>query len=504
MHFGNKFVRTFILLLVATCCGCATILSPEKEPNILSSEPAGASVVDENNKTLGTTPFKLATLNKSVRVLRLKKEGYRDMEINITRKNKNELLFLDAMLFCIPCIVDIPNGNTSYIIPRNATVRLRKDPVNKGGTIAIMVDKPVIGTSVNSFPGKINSVPKGFGEHAARWSIGDIDDQPDVIVQASKGNFLELSSWNSDAERGAGFRPKLILRPEITQLSFELKGKSMKDYEGSESIACNWNVFSVNNRSNKLGSFQTVTSVRRSPGSLQPILDQLMMESTLDLLEIDSLYAFLKKAETINTAESKGSELKITGAKPVSYTSSKEMLRQVKSGVVTVLMDEGFGSGVIVSGDGYIVTNYHVVENRQHVQVKLNAELKLNATVVKVNPDYDLALLKVEAEDLKALAFGNSDEAEAGDEVYAIGTPMEMSLGQTVTRGIISGRRIINGMNFLQTDVSINPGNSGGPLLNERGEVIGIVTMKLSGKGIEGIGFGIPSNSIIEMLNIKF
>ena len=105
---------------------------------------------------------------------------------------------------------------------------------------------------------------------------------------------------------------------------------------------------------------------------------------------------------------------------------------------------------------------------------------------------------------MKALSFGNSDSTGTGDEIFAAGTPLDKSLGQTVTRGIISGYREWNGVNFIQTDVSINAGNSGGPLLNQKGEIIGITTMKAFGKGIEGIGFGIPSNVVIDMMNIKF
>jgi serine protease Do len=142
-------------------------------------------------------------------------------------------------------------------------------------------------------------------------------------------------------------------------------------------------------------------------------------------------------------------------------------------------------------------------KDEKNISVKLNRDLKLKATLVKTNKDYDLALLRVDVEDLKAIAIGNSNEMEVGDEVYAIGTPMDESFGQTITKGIISGERLINGIKFIQTDVSINPGNSGGPLINDKGEMIGITTMKIAAQGVEGIGFCIPSNAVLEMLNIK-
>ena len=91
-----------------------------------------------------------------------------------------------------------------------------------------------------------------------------------------------------------------------------------------------------------------------------------------------------------------------------------------------------------------------------------------------------------------------------GEEIFAIGTPMEAALSQSVSRGILSGRRDIEGRSLLQTDVSINPGNSGGPLIDENGLVVGVATLKISGKGLEGLGFGVPMSQALEMLNISF
>ena len=178
------------------------------------------------------------------------------------------------------------------------------------------------------------------------------------------------------------------------------------------------------------------------------------------------------------------------------------MIAAAAGAVVTIENENSFGSGVIISSEGYIVTNCHVVKNKKSVTVKLKQNKKYKAEIVKVNGDYDLALLKISAEDLKTLSFGNSDSSQESDEVFAIGTPVDKNLGQSVTKGIISGHMEWNGVKFIQTDVSINPGSSGGPLLNSGGEIIGITTMKISAKGVEGIGFCISSNDVLEMLNI--
>ena len=162
------------------------------------------------------------------------------------------------------------------------------------------------------------------------------------------------------------------------------------------------------------------------------------------------------------------------------------------------------GSGFIISADGYIVTNNHVVEDADKITVKLNGDKSdgLPAKIVGTDSETDLALLKVESKDkLPVLKFGNSDAMEVGDWVVAIGNPFGLS--NTVTAGILSakGRDIHAGPfdNFLQTDASINPGNSGGPLINMAGEVIGINTA-ISANG-QGIGFAIPSSLASKVIN---
>lgn len=170
----------------------------------------------------------------------------------------------------------------------------------------------------------------------------------------------------------------------------------------------------------------------------------------------------------------------------------------------------GTGTGVVISQDGYIVTNAHVIYDSEHgyglaskISVLLNDNSTNEAEVIGYDVDCDLAVLKIEAENLTAAEFGSSDELRLGESVTAIGNPLGFDLMNTVTKGIVSGlnRSItINdkSMNLIQTDAAINSGNSGGPLINKYGQVIGINSSKLSSTygsaSIEGIGFAIPSD----------
>jgi serine protease Do len=161
---------------------------------------------------------------------------------------------------------------------------------------------------------------------------------------------------------------------------------------------------------------------------------------------------------------------------------------------------QGLGSGVIVSPDGVILTNNHVVEQADSIQVTMPDGRALNAKVVGTDPDSDLAVLRVDEKNLPYLEFGDSDAIEVGEWVMAIGNPFSEALRHTVTAGIVSAKgREVNMSptynDFIQTDASINPGNSGGALVNMEGELIGINTAIISQTGTNnGIGFAIPSN----------
>jgi serine protease DegQ len=164
----------------------------------------------------------------------------------------------------------------------------------------------------------------------------------------------------------------------------------------------------------------------------------------------------------------------------------------------------GLGSGVIVSPNGFILTNNHVVEGADEIEVTLNDRRSTRAKVIGTDPDTDLAILKIELDRLPVIVLGDSDSAQVGDRVLAIGNPF--GVGQTVTSGIVSalGRNqlgINTFENFIQTDAAINPGNSGGALVDTNGNLLGINTAIYSRSGGNmGIGFAIPVSTAKQVL----
>lgn len=217
-----------------------------------------------------------------------------------------------------------------------------------------------------------------------------------------------------------------------------------------------------------------------------------------------------------------GSSSNFINASPVSANSSltvAQIAKKVGPAVVGISTksiaqndiglsqnQEGMGSGIIINEQGYILTNYHVINGAQEVKVIFNDKKEVSAKVINYDSNMDLAIIKV-TDNVKMPAvaeLGSSDAIQVGDPVVAIGNPMGKELLGSVTTGIISAKNreiqesagSTSKQTFLQTDAAINPGNSGGALLNSLGQVIGVNTAKLGGNGVEGLGFAIPMDSI--------
>jgi S1-C subfamily serine protease len=461
---------------------CATILNPNKpgaDAVYITSNTPDAQVYDAKNRPLGTTPLRYSLpAGEASSTLTIEKENYTSSTVIIERKEKAGLAFLDAMLLCIPCLVDYPTGNI---------YKYNRDSVNV-------------------------SLKRIYKE--------DVDRVTFLIQDAEFKDIREGSMIGNDGKEPIYFKKSTyntyMYKSEICGLAKESRyfvANCNNSGDKDNSIMLNANTIQVTPQFRKIDI--RVTKVN---GEYQRTVDLdvtwiFAKRSGVTVKTIDASYTGTGQSlenkvlsESKNAAEplSKFDEIKVKKATTPEFKKNKELIQFLMRGVVTIKHDDGHGSGYFISKDGFLITNYHVVKDKKIVKVQLNESVTLAADVIRFDERYDVALLKVNGEDFNALEMINSDSAQTGDDVIAIGTPEDLSLGQSVTKGIISGKRKIAEKIFLQTDVTINSGNSGGPLLNENGGIIGMVTMKLVGKGVEGIGFCVPTNTIIEALNLKY
>jgi len=222
-----------------------------------------------------------------------------------------------------------------------------------------------------------------------------------------------------------------------------------------------------------------------------------------------------KRASILTAATSPGPLLNVT---PEFYTAGlaasptrdvQDLVKQLGEAVVQVRTPEGLGSGFFINSDGYLITNFHVIEGETEISVEvyrqtggqLDRETYKQVRIIAINKFHDLALLHIEdknAPRFKYVTLGSSDALNTGDSVFAIGSPM--GLERTVTEGILSTKtREMEGELYLQTTAQINPGNSGGPLFNLAGEVVGVTNMKILFG--EGLGFAIPVELVKNFLD---
>ncbi len=227
----------------------------------------------------------------------------------------------------------------------------------------------------------------------------------------------------------------------------------------------------------------------------------------ISLIEAPASTGSQPAAGSFSTAARKAAPavVSINTSKEVRHPRSNDPWFQFFFGDQGPQAQTGLGSGVIISPEGYILTNNHVVEGADEIEVTLTDSRRASATVIGTDPDTDLAVLKVQLDKLPVIVLGDSDKLDVGDQVLAIGNPF--GVGQTVTSGIVSalGRThlgINTFENFIQTDAAINPGNSGGALVDVNGNLMGINTAIYSRSGGSmGIGFAIPVSTAKQVLD---
>lgn len=298
-------------------------------------------------------------------------------------------------------------------------------------------------------------------------------------------------------------RAKVYVLPVVKKLALDLAEYDDHAF-GTVELTVDWRFFSGLRPDSLLFSYERATTYHAFQDAPSEVLALAARAAGRRLTEEEGLADRLAALYTVALALGKGDPILIPKPRTVQFAGRKDMMTALVKAVVTVQTADGHGSGFIIGNDGYIITNAHVVGTEGKVKVRFEQGFTLDGTVQKVNTDHDLALIKTPGSDLAALAIGNDAELLLGEELFAIGTPLDQQLGQSVTRGIMSGRREFRGKSFLQTDVSINAGNSGGPLLDENGKVVGVTTRKVSEGGVEGIGFAVPISTALDMLNITF
>jgi V8-like Glu-specific endopeptidase len=464
-----------------------------------------------NDELLSDAPKSI--LKKSIKYdqILIKTEGYLDSEIKLPINETYELVISDVKksqinnqdYFDFNAIDDRPNNGIFYVFiePKRTS-------------------KTTIGRLVlNDFENSIKPHSLIGVNDNKRYQMVDKDVAYDPIFGTQKSirtqicNAFHMNNYRinhceklNDAESSNAYKQKYVsIRPILKKFNFKIyNSKNKNDYinYGFYNLKMNYEIqlFNQKNINIEILNFGNFNS--QDPNDLfrKAIYDNIsiFISDSITRNQINSNNELFNKeylADSIPAA--------FYGT---NYKDFKEVIKNVTNAVVTIKSDdESFGSGFLINPNGVIVTNYHVVDGSKKIIVNVGKDTSsFDAKIIKYDDYYDVAVLKISKANLPYLILKPNKDVEVGEPVIAIGTPAHVDLGQSVSKGIVSGNRTIEDRTYIQTDVSINPGNSGGPLINEKGEVIGVVVMKIVGRGLEGLGFAIPSDKIIELMNIKY
>jgi len=340
-----------------------------------------------------------------------------------------------------------------------------------------------------------------------------------------KGGFIDSTNANLLKSKTNG----IYLEGEITELqvisirnskAYYMSQKDTKTPNGAlwaqaifrgyfyYRLSCKWTIKDAYDNTKKEFTIPSASGLFAAENSL--IQDSVISKALKDacennlheLFENQEFKALLKAENANGNANTAVQNINRPAQKPQSFENAMQACATI---LVEKNKEKGHGSGFFISTDGYLITNYHVVANMDKITVKTNDGKTHSAKVLRFDFENDLALLKIEATSPFAFEIPTDKNYKIGIDVFTIGTPSYESLGQTLSKGILSGARTSEaGNEVLQTDVSVNPGNSGGPLLNKEFQLIGVVNSKLMGRGVEGIAFGSAAKDLLKQLNLAY
>ena len=378
--------------------------------------------------------------------------------------------------------------------------------------LADLEDGRVIGRTTDKFGATVPLKWEGYTK------LGSQEFRSVFTEQLQRAGFAtglkEATKLFSDQSNERPKLPRFVVGVQLIDYIVDVRFSKKKHY-GAGSVLCRvhmkleWQVLDKQSDDVVLRDTTDGTSLTRQ-GTTGNIGNNLAAfeAAMVTFLDHGGLVGLVKEASNTSISEVLplgATDPLLTIARPElpAFNTLAEMIKHADRSCVTVITDGGHGSGVIISSSGLVLSANHVIEGVNSIEVQFSDGLRQAAHVVRSDEATDLVLLDIDGSGFKPLPMGNSDAASLGDEVITIGTPAELDLGQSISKGIVSGRRNHEGQVYLQTDVAVSPGNSGGPLLDMQGRIIGIVQRKLIAEGVEGIGFAMPINNVIKALRLS-
>lgn len=491
---------------------CASILNPKHQKVKIHTSSADSKVY-VNDELIGTGTTVTAKMHRNMKVkqIRVEKEGYKPVYKIHYQDSRSPLYIMSWVPFGILLYPPFYDNNihafdypTELNTSKNMLAIQKRDNDDKyvylKNTAFDVKKEDLKYTRIkhkNLKKNKDKYKDNGKSEQDVKFDNSIFTDAVNEILE--KNNFVDTTNTIFKSKTNT-----LYISAKITKVQFDnvynVLGHLYQSFLITK-LDIEWEIFDLYNQSKYKQSFKGIAS---GEFSLDFDAENVSKNSLQDALT-ESFYKFMDSKEVKklikkeNEEEVKLEKLKLVRPAVVSN------LEDAMEATVTIKTKDGHGSGCFISTDGYIVTNFHVVAGTSDKITVINKEGKeFPAKLIRKNEFSDLALIKIEGTSAKAFTLPQTKNYKIGDDIFAIGTPKSIELGQSLSKGIISGFRTHEKNNWIQTDASVNGGNSGGALVSKSGEFIGVVNAKVFGLGVEGLGFSIPAETILTDLSLVY
>jgi S1-C subfamily serine protease len=374
------------------------------------------------------------------------------------------------------------------------------------GSEAIAFSKVIIRIPAGSQVGTEFSKKGRKGGVPIHWKtnlfLRDEEFKLSAIDELQKYGYTVVGAEELLFERSIAYDPRFLLGGMVTELSYNRFGPEAGNYT-TALVAVDWQLYDENLRK--------VVFKSRTEGEIRTAKDQSTaavllafgraLDSLLTQREFASLVARTPKP---TSSEKEDSDLIVPPCTSLRVLSLPDGIEKALDAIVVVRAGGSLGTGVIISREGFVLTAAHVVKGVKAVRLQMKSGLILDATVLRSDEEWDIALVKAAGTGFNCLPLRMDREPMVGEDVFALGTPAGV-LDFSVSKGVVSAVRELGGRRLVQTDASVNAGNSGGPLLDKSGHVIAIVSWKLRPeRGYEGIAFGVPAQEAVRQLHLVF
>ncbi|QYJ68578.1 S1C family serine protease [Flavobacterium litorale] len=503
------FSRVLLLLVIfsLTLTSCASILNGKHQKVTIKTASSDSKVyVDGELRGTGKNVVTKIERNRRVKQIMVEREGYKpDYKVHY-QDRKSPWYIMSWIPFGVllyPPFMDY--GPKAYNYPKELSVGKNMPKIQTRAEDEKYVYLRNTAFDVKKEDIKYTSIKnRNYKKKKDKYKNIDIDKEDlkfdnsvfseTVTEILEKNNYIDTTKTIFKSNTNS-----LYISAKVTKVRFEYvyayEAKTLMNFIISK-LDIEWEIYDLYNQPKYKKSYKSESGqFRADEDAFKNSVEDAISASFFEFMSTETVKELIKQQES---KELKLEKFKITKPTPIAG------LEQAMEATVTIKGDKGHGSGCFISNDGYIITNFHVVAANDKITVITKDGKELTATIVRKTEYSDLALIKVDTTSEFAFTLPTEKNYKIGEDIFAIGTPKSIELGQSLSKGIISGFRTYEDNKMIQTDASVNGGNSGGALVNKNGDFIGVVNAKVFGVGVEGLGFSIPAETIFEDLNITY